>query len=494
MPYNFHPVNRGQELLLTENMLTWLPKDHFVYFLLDAFEQIDTSSFLNAYRADGKGAAAYDPTMMATLLFYAYSDGERSSRRVEQRCVTDAAYRIVTGGLIPDHTTVARFRKRHRADVAPLFVAVLKLCLDAGLGDLDLAAADGSKFGSPASLAANRTLADIEKELAALTEEFEADLAAAVADFLAECDRADVADGTLPGTPEDEPREPGTVPRVVGLPRKLHGTAARIARLARAKKILEEEHEAQCADYDKRTAERAAKEAATGKKTPGRKPKKPEPDPEKKVNVTDPDSRVMKNPRGGHTQGYNAQAAAAGDHLKLAAYVTDEQNDVHQLRHVTEETAGNLAAAGSKKKIGVYLADSGYCTDEALAAIDPAGPAVLLSTGKERETRRRAAGEPANEGTPPEGLTLRGKMEWTLGTAEGKALYPRRAAVAEPIFAQVKHNRGFVQFMCAGLFAADSEWKFINATDNFMKLFRRTASGAAAPEWATLSGVVAAPG
>jgi hypothetical protein len=185
--------------------------------------------------------------------------------------------------------------------------------------------------------------------------------------------------------------------------------AAKISRLNRAKEILEEEHKTQCADHEKRMAERAAKEAATGRKTPGRKPAKPEPDPERKANVTDPDSRIMKNPRGGHTQGYNAQGAAAGDHLKLAAHVTQEQNDLHQLHPLIEETAANLAAAGSKKKIGAYLGDSGYCTDQALAAIDPAGHAVLLSTGKERETRRRAAGEPANEGPPPEGLTLRGK-------------------------------------------------------------------------------------
>jgi hypothetical protein len=241
-------------------------------------------------------------------------------------------------------------------------------------------------------------------------------------------------------------------------------------------------------------AKRAEKEAATGKKTPGRKPKKPERNPGKKINVTDPDSRVMKNPHGGHVQGYNAQGAAANDRLKLAADVTNEQNDTHQLHPMIGNITGNLAAAGSQKEVGTFLADSGYCTEAALTAIDPDGPGVLMATGKEHKARKRAATEPAHEGPLPAGLTPREEMDWKLGTAEGKAAYPRRAATAEPIFAQQKHNLGFTRFLCAGLPAADAEWKLVNATDNIRKLFRAILSGAAAPGWADLTGIVAGPG
>jgi transposase len=80
-----------------------------VYFLIELVGLLDLSGFLKAYRSDGKGGAAHRPRMMLTLLLYAYCDGERSARRIEERCRTDIAYRVATGGHMPDHTTIARF-------------------------------------------------------------------------------------------------------------------------------------------------------------------------------------------------------------------------------------------------------------------------------------------------------------------------------------------------------------------------------------------------
>lgn len=225
MAYNFLPVDRDQRFLLPVDMADWLPRDHFGRFLVELVEALDTSPFLSAYRTDGRGAAAHHPTMMATLLIYAYCDGERSSRRIEERCRTDVAYRYLTGGLVPDHSTVARFRDRHEKELAGLFLPVLAVCLRAGIGDTSFAAVDGTKFRCPASLRANRTLESIEKELAALTEQIETELARVVAEILAESRRADLADTTLPGTPPDPPRQPGTLPPVAGLPKALHCTA-----------------------------------------------------------------------------------------------------------------------------------------------------------------------------------------------------------------------------------------------------------------------------
>jgi transposase len=52
--------------------------------------------------------------MMVALLLYGYCQSERSSRVIEKRCVRDVAYRVITGGLRPDHATIARFRARHQ--------------------------------------------------------------------------------------------------------------------------------------------------------------------------------------------------------------------------------------------------------------------------------------------------------------------------------------------------------------------------------------------
>src|ERR1051326_9244473 len=73
------------------------------------------ASSASRYRADGHGRAAFDPEMMVALLLYGYCQGERSSRVIEKRCVRDVGYRVITGGLHPDHASIARFRaRRHK--------------------------------------------------------------------------------------------------------------------------------------------------------------------------------------------------------------------------------------------------------------------------------------------------------------------------------------------------------------------------------------------
>ncbi len=493
MAYNFLPVDRDQRFLLPVDMADWLPRDHFAHFLVELVKALDTAPFLSAYRTDGRGAAAHHPTMMATMLMYAYCDGERSSRRIEEHCRTDVAYRYLTGGLVPDHSTVARFRDRHEKELADLFVPVLAVCLRAGIGEVSFAAVDGTKFRCPASLRAHRTLDSIETELAALTDQIETELARIVAEILAESHRADLTDDVLPGAPPDPPREPGTLPPVVGLPKALHGKASRRARLTQAKKVLDDEHTAQLAAHDARLRERAARIFATGNGIRGRKPAPPARDPDKKVNVTDPDSRIMKDAHGQYFAGYNAQNTMSGDWLSLAARVVTDANDTAQLHPMMEKTSENLTAAGTADPVGVFTGDAGYRTQESVAALDPNGPTVLMPSVKERESRRRATEEPSREGPPPDGLPPADRIDWLLDTTWGKATYRRRAATVETGFGQIKHNRGIRQFSRVSLTAADSEWKLITLTGNIQKLFRRTLSGQATPTWSTLAQLVHAP-
>src|SRR5829696_7242637 len=93
MPQNFLACDREQELLLPPSLREWLPRDHLAWFVIDAVGQFDLAAFYAAYRADGHGRAAHDPAMMVALLVYAYAIGERSSRRIERRCIEDVAAR-----------------------------------------------------------------------------------------------------------------------------------------------------------------------------------------------------------------------------------------------------------------------------------------------------------------------------------------------------------------------------------------------------------------
>src|ERR687898_1617398 len=89
--------------------------------------------------------------MMVALLLYAYARGNRSSRGIERACVEDIAYRVVTGNLAPDHSTIAEFRCRYEQPLEELFSGVLGLCARAGLASVGVVAIDGTKMAASAS-------------------------------------------------------------------------------------------------------------------------------------------------------------------------------------------------------------------------------------------------------------------------------------------------------------------------------------------------------
>jgi transposase len=145
MAQNFLACDRDQELLLPPSLREWLPEGHFAWFVIDAVAELDLSAFFASYRVDGHGRAAHDPAMMVALLLYAYAIGERSSRRIERRCVEDVATRVICANQAPDHTTIARFRQRHEIALAELFGEVLALCAGSGLVRVGVIAVDGTK-------------------------------------------------------------------------------------------------------------------------------------------------------------------------------------------------------------------------------------------------------------------------------------------------------------------------------------------------------------
>jgi transposase len=387
MAKGYRPVARDQQFLLPPDMRDWLPADHPVWLVIDVVAgHLDTSAFHAARRLGGAGAAGFDPDMLVTLLAWAYANRVTSSRRIEQLCRTDVAFRVICGGDVPDHVTVARFRAGFGDAVGALFGQVLVLCAGLGMGRLGVVALDGTKVAASASKAANRTGAGLRKLAAGLAGEHAATDAA-----------EDEALG--PGVRGDE------VPAGVASPRSRAAAADRAARIARALAGLEagrEAAEAERAGQDARAraylealaagagplgpppagaevaaararleraeagqaakvaaweARRAAEDAAGIRRGPGgRKPFPPGahfqvararkvlagaearqarrerkqaagkgPGPVR--NVTDPDSRLMKT-RAGFIQAYNAQNVTSEDGLVIAAELTDDPTDM----------------------------------------------------------------------------------------------------------------------------------------------------------------------
>src|SRR2546421_8126216 len=168
MAQNFIACDRGQSMLLPPDLMDWVPDDHVVWSILGAVEQMGLSEFYGALRGNGHGRDAYELSMMVALLLYSYARGNRSSRGIERACREDVTYKLITAMRVPDHSTIAEFRRRHERALGELFTAVLSLCREAGLVEVGVISIDGVKIRANASRGANRSyeklVADILKE------------------------------------------------------------------------------------------------------------------------------------------------------------------------------------------------------------------------------------------------------------------------------------------------------------------------------------------
>jgi len=444
---NFLLCDRDQELLLPPSLRDWLPADHLAWFVLDAVEEMDLSAFYGAYREDGWGRGAFEPQMMVALLLYSYAVGERSSRGIERRCREDVAFRVITANQVPDHATIARFRARHEQALADTFVHVLALCAKAGLVSVGVVALDGSLLAGNASPQATRSYASIRAE---------------VERMLAEAARADAEEDERLGDARGDE-----------LPSELADPRSRRERLRRCKQQLEREQADEQVAYQENLAWRAAWESEHGRKLGGRKPTPPTADAlaARKINTTDPDTRLMKRAGGRSVQGYNAQVVASPGQVIIAAQVTQSHNDSDQLAPMVACAAETLRDAGIQEPIGIVLADGGYWNSPAITNVREQGVDVLIPTQDRRRTRPRRL-------SPRQGGEAQ-RIEAVLSQAEGQALYRRRQQIVEPVFAHTKFIRRTDRFLRRGLAACQAEWQLIAATHNLLKLWRAGLAQAA---------------
>lgn len=444
----------------------WLAEDHLAWFVIDAVDQIDMTPFASAYRSDGRGGAAYHPRMMLALLVYAYACGVLSSRKIEQACQTDIAFRVITGNQVPDHTAIARFRQTHSERFGHVFTQVLALCAAAGMTGVGMVAVDGTKLAAPAALSANRTREQIDP---------------VVAELIARAEQTDQAEDAEHGAGSrgDEP------------PAALRGRADRRRRFTEAKKILDEQRAREDSEHQQRLAERAAAEEAAGVKLRGRKPVHPRQKKNAKparVNTTDPESRMMPQRRGGYVQGWNAQAVVNEDQVILAAEITTDTGDAHQLHPMIAAARAQLDAAGIDDHVGVLLADAGYANEDNLAALTDTDPDCYIAT---RNTYRNPEPRLGRRGPVPKNATLLQRMDRKVSTKAGKRIYSRRQAMIEPVFGQIKHGQGITGIPRRGRQAAAAEWKLIAASHNILKLFRRTLRNTQEAAQVSVGGVLA---
>jgi transposase len=446
VPQNFLSPQRDQPLLLPVDMREWLPEDDLVFVVLDAVATLDLGGFRRRYRADGHGRAAFDPEMMVALLLYGYCQGERSSRVIEKRCVRDVAYRVIAGGLRPDHATIARFRARHSKALGGLFSQVLRLLAAEGMVSLGLLSLDGTKLAGNAAQKANKTLPQIEK-------------------VLAEAAERDAAEDARLGDKLDEPT-----------PRALARRAERRERLAAAADRLAAE------DKDRRDAQRAKQAAwdAAAADRRQRAARRPADEPRTnrnntppRANTTDPDVRVMRNQKG-YVAGYNGQAVVTADQVIVGAMLSQHPVDRTLLHPLLDTCRQQLTEAGIRPRLLTVLADSGYVSEENFARAEAGGLRLLAPLAKDPGKRRTR--------TPQRALHLdrlpaTARAVRRLRHHRGKEDYKMRARTVEPVFGQLKTCQKLTMMSRRGLAACENEWLLACAAHNLRKLHRHRAAG-----------------
>jgi len=378
--------------------------------------------------------------MLLKVLLYGYCTGTTSSRRLEQGCAEIVPLRFLAANQQPDHHTFARFRRRHANALQVLFVDVLLLCRRAGLAKLGTVALDGTKVAANASMSANRDKAHIEVEIAKL---------------FAAAEQADSQDEST----AQQRKESGD------LPKDLRTSPSRLARLQAALQELREEEVRENQVQEERLVEREERENTTGKKLPGRKPgKSAKQEKPKRRNITDLDSRLMKDSRG-FLQGYNAQAMADEEHqIIVACDVTTQENDKQQLLPMLAQCQRQAGQLPDR-----LLADAGYPSQSNLSNA-PAGVDLYIAMNSQHGEATKDIGI-STAGRIPAGASLTQRMARKVKTRRGKALYAKRKTIIEPVFGQLD-TRGLRRFWLRGLALVKTEWALWCLTHNLLKFWR----------------------
>lgn len=313
-------IAREQATLFPEYFEDWVDEDNPVR-VIDAFvERLDLLTLgFDGVAPEATGRPSYHPAVLLKLYIYGYLNRIQSSRRLEREAGRNVEVMWLTGRLIPDHKTVADFRKDSGEAIKQVCAQFIELCQRIGLLATSSVAIDGSKFKAVNTRDKNFTRNKVERRRAQLEE--------SVARYLAQLGTAD----------RQEPSEELTA-KAEHLKEKLIKLESEMKRLAAMEKMM----------------------LAS---------------PDRQISLTDPDSRSMATSgRGSGVVGYNVQVAVDTEHHLIVTHeVTNSGSDRAQLANI---------ASRAKEVLGVgkleAVADRGYYSGEEIVACDKAGIAVTL--------------------------------------------------------------------------------------------------------------------
>lgn len=434
---NMITAERDQVMLLPPTINEWLPEDHLAVFVAEVIDRLDLTYIEDQYRGCGK--AGYSPALLLSLLFYGYSTGVFSSRKIEAATYDSVAFRYLAGNTHPDHDTIATFRRRFIKDIKVLFIQILLLAREMGFAKIGTVAIDGTKVKANASK---------HKAMSwQYAKRLEKQLKDEIKHLLRKAEAADR---------QDEKEH-------IDIPEEIRIREKRLAKIEEAKRAIEERarqrHEDVMGRYKEHMRRREDEKKQTGHLAKGREPQPPMASgPEKKDqhNFTDPDSRIMKS-KGGFEQCYNPQAAVdVEDMLIVGTTMTNNATDSTSFT----DTLDDIERATNERP-GAAIADAGYMSEENVGRCEARGIDAYFAVGREKHNVALKQRLGKNR-RAPKGLSPVRKHMWQKVHHEfGRELYKVRKSTVEPVFGIIKEVMGFRRFMLRGLEKVTGEWDLV---------------------------------
>ena len=454
----FKKYDQKQQFLLPINLENFIPEDHIGRILNDIIDAIDITTFESKYSKDG--CPAYHPRLLIKILLYGYMINIRSSRDIHKMTHTDTAFMYLAAMQHPDFRTICRFRSTHLDSIKDVFSQVVTVCKEMGMLGAGKISLDGTKIKANASVKQSKDADALDKEIDKILKES------------IEIDKA-----------EDEMYGDSTPYQ---MPKELMNKAKRLEKIIAAKKKLEEEK------LDK-------------------------------INVTDNDAKIMKHKDGSKKPSYNGQIAVDDkEQVIVAADLVADENDVNQVDPMIQ-----LIWATMGYKPTILLSDAGYFSYDNLELLNQIGTDAYIpdnffkveERGKSKYFRKSMFrfDEENDCYYCPAGITVPFKriqkrddepdlkqyicdhcsicvlknactkaekriisrdprehlledMRKKLRTNDGKELYEERMSTVEPVFGQMKQNRGFTEFLLRGKEKSKAEFIMMCIVHNIEKI------------------------
>jgi transposase len=310
----FVTKNREQMSLIGYSLDDFVEQNAKCRFVVQLVSELNLEAMYSDYSEQGNDA--FDPEIMLATWFYGYSEGETSTRKLEQRCQRDLHFIYVSANLRPDHSSLSRFRKRHLNLLTNYFIQIVRLAKEKELAEFKSIAMDGSKIQASASARKSKDSDTLSSYLKAVRKD--------IAEYMEKCELAE----NEGADDREEIRE-------------------KIGHLQRKEKTLLE------------------RKAHLAKRKEGIKPEYRE---RHKINIVEPDALMMDKVNGRKkAPAYNAQISVDTESQLICGNdVVQDRNDHNQFSAQYENVENNLGAEVDRE----YTTDAGYHSLEQLEYIE----------------------------------------------------------------------------------------------------------------------------